>query len=333
MSEPSAASAAPRGEGAETRTHSYPFFEGARSRGHIRTATWKLALRARVEHLRRRRASGEVRTLVQFVGFPRSGHSLIGALLDAHDGAVIAHELDAMGLFRKGLPVSRLPALLAWNSATFSAHGRWWNGFSYKVPGTRSVADKVPRVIGDKKGDWAARWSAEDPSLVDRFRAASPFACKWILVTRHPLDNVATMSLRRGRLYDRLRIEADSGAGFRSALTAAQREGTIASEVSDDVVADYRALCSAVALMKARIPTEDWLEIAYEDFVATPRDSLATLASFVGLEAEPDWLERASALVHENSRRSRDSIDWQEHQRASLTRTIAAHDFLEAYAS
>ncbi len=323
--------AAPQGPGAEVRTHSHPFFDGTRSRWHIRTATWKSRLRAQAERLRRRRALGNIETLVQFVGFPRSGHSLIGALLDAHDEAIIAHELDAMGLFRKGLPVKHLPGLMAWNSEAFSRHGRWWNGLCYKVPHTRDIADKVPRVIGDKKGDWAARWAAENPALVDRFRAESPFACKWILVTRHPLDNVATMSLRQGKVYDRLRIEAASGAEFRDAVATAQENGTITTEASDDLIAEYRALCAAVAMMKSRIPPEDWFEIAYEDFVSAPRDALTSLAAFVGLEAPSDWLEQASSLVHASSRLSRDSITWDERQRAAVARTVSDFDFLQGY--
>jgi len=38
----------------------------------------------------------KVRTYVMFVGYPRSGHSLIGSLLDAHPNVVIAHEMDAL---------------------------------------------------------------------------------------------------------------------------------------------------------------------------------------------------------------------------------------------
>lgn len=332
MSEPTAIEAAPKGYGARTRSHSHPVFEGGRSHRHVPVATWKLKLRARAEQWRRRRALAGVRTLVQFVGFPRSGHSLVGALLDAHDEAIVAHELDAMGLFRKGLPVSRLPALMAWNSERFSAHGRCWNGLSYRVPETRAVAAKRPRLVGDKKGDWAARWCAENPALVDAFIAASPFACKWILVTRHPLDNVATMSLRQSPHYDRMRIDAASGAAFGTALAKAQEAGTITAEASDDMVADYRALCSAVAGMKARIPAGDWLEIAYEDFAAQPHECLRSLAAFVGLEADSQWLRGASALVRESSRLSRDSIRWQDHQYQALARTAAARDFLAPYA-
>jgi hypothetical protein len=36
-----------------------------------------------------------VRTFVLFVGYPRSGHSLIGSIMDAHPNIIIAHEVLA----------------------------------------------------------------------------------------------------------------------------------------------------------------------------------------------------------------------------------------------
>ncbi len=35
----------------------------------------------------------KVHTFVLFVGYPRSGHSLIGSMIDAHPNAIIAHEV------------------------------------------------------------------------------------------------------------------------------------------------------------------------------------------------------------------------------------------------
>ena len=45
-----------------------------------------------------------VETFVMFIGHGRSGHSLVGSLLDAHPDVIIAHEsniLGHMGTFRK----------------------------------------------------------------------------------------------------------------------------------------------------------------------------------------------------------------------------------------
>lgn len=48
-----------------------------------------------------------VKTMVLFVGYPRSCHSLVGSLLDAHPNMVIAHEYNLLGKWRKMADVNR----------------------------------------------------------------------------------------------------------------------------------------------------------------------------------------------------------------------------------
>lgn len=328
MSEPDAARAAPSPAQSDARSHAVPCFEGSASRRHVRQSLRRLRLAAAAERLRHPFDAAPPETLAQFVGYPRSGHSLIGALLDAHPDAIVAHELDIMGLFRKGWPVERLLWLARANARAFSNHGRWWNGFCYEVPGT--MRPRRPRLVGDKKGDWAARWCAADPGLAGRLAEACAVPARWVLVTRHPLDNVATMSMRRGGTYDRLRIERPHD--FRAALAEAQAEGRVASEASDAMIEDYRALSAAVAGMKARIAPGAWHEVVYEEFVAAPKEGLAALAGFLGLDPDPGWLERAASLVHASANRSRDQVTWRPGQREALKATIAARDFLKPYA-
>ena len=40
---------------------------------------------------------------VVFVGYGRSGHTLVGALLDGHPRALVANEADAVALLDRGL--------------------------------------------------------------------------------------------------------------------------------------------------------------------------------------------------------------------------------------
>ena len=58
----------------------------------------------RVRARRHRDDFAAVRTFLLFVGHPRSGHSLVGSLLDAHPDVVVSHELDALEVRRRRLP-------------------------------------------------------------------------------------------------------------------------------------------------------------------------------------------------------------------------------------
>ena len=85
-----------------TKKHSVPSFENEKSRKHSAIPLWKLALKGSFQTVHKPNAYGRVNSFVQFLSFPRSGHSLIGSLLDAHPNAIVSHELDAMGLVHKG---------------------------------------------------------------------------------------------------------------------------------------------------------------------------------------------------------------------------------------
>ena len=55
-----------------------------------------------------------------FVGYPKSEHSLVGSLLDAHPNIVIAHELDALRYINRGFNKKQLFYLLFEKSLHFT---------------------------------------------------------------------------------------------------------------------------------------------------------------------------------------------------------------------
>ena len=67
-----------------------------------------------------------IETYCMFVGYPRSGHSIVGSFLDAHDKIIIAHELNALKFIEAGCHFKELYWLLLYNSQQFSRFGRNW---------------------------------------------------------------------------------------------------------------------------------------------------------------------------------------------------------------
>ena len=316
-----------------TESHSVPVFEGDRSRRHRDVPLWRLAARGAIGAVRRGRRFGSVSTFVQFVGFPRSGHSLIGSILDAHPQAVVSHELDTMGLLKKGLPEKVVYALIAENSATFSRHGRYWNGFSYAVPGGHHGPTEPLRVIGDKKGDWAVRWCGKDPDLIEAVGRKVHARCRWILVTRHPLDNIATMSLRKNRTYDRLRIEAADSTDFKARLAASQERGEVAAAALDDMIDDYEGLCQTIERMQAATPADDWCHVEYERFSVHPADEIRRLARFLDLEPDTDYVASSASIVRDSPNKSRNAVTWTDQQLERVEALSRHFSFLHSYDS
>src|SRR5258705_7348224 len=75
-----------------------------------------------------------IRTYCMFLGYPRSGHSLVGSLLDAHPDVIIAHELDVLKYVHAGFSRDQIFYLLLENSKRLAARGRGYSGYSYQVP-------------------------------------------------------------------------------------------------------------------------------------------------------------------------------------------------------
>jgi hypothetical protein len=122
----------------------------------------------------------QVKAFMLFIGYPRSGHSLVGSLIDAHSDAIIAHEANALKALRYGFRRDQIFYYLLRNSERFAQAGRLSTGYSYLVPGQWQGRFRELRVIGDKYGDVKV-------------------PVKFFHVLRSPYDNVTTIFRRSGR--------------------------------------------------------------------------------------------------------------------------------------
>lgn len=311
-------------------SHAVPLFEGPKSHRHQRRTFSELRAEARHE-LSGQRGYGKVRKLVQFAGFPRSGHSILGSILDAHPQALISHELDLMGIVDAGFEREEIFALIEANSRGFEENGRYWNGFCYAVPGGQGGRADPARVMGDKKGDWALRRLLDSPDLLSRLQARMDGVepC-WISVIRNPFDNVATLSLRKGREYDRLRIAAHDDAAFRDALTK-EKGRAVSGTALPEMAEDYARLCDGLSALKARVPGRNWLEIRHEALVADPVSQLERMLDFLGLADTGDFCTLAAGIVSSQVNLTRHEVAWNPELKARIEGLIGQHDFLHGY--
>ena len=95
-----------------------------------------------------RRQFDHVERYCMFLGYPRSSHTLLGALLDAHPDMVVAQELDVLRHLRFRYSREQLYALLIQRSRWFASRGWKWMGYSYAVPGQWQGRHRSLREIG-----------------------------------------------------------------------------------------------------------------------------------------------------------------------------------------
>jgi hypothetical protein len=242
----------------------------------------------------------QVQSYCMFVGHPRSGHTLIGALLDAHPHIVIAHELNALRYVRLRFSRRQLFSLLLERSEAFGTEGRMWTGFSYKVRGAWQGRFERLLVIGDKKGGESSRWLLEDRELLGRLRETVRVPVKLIHITRNPFDNIATMSTRTGAPV----------------------------EYSID---RYFRLCEGIEGTRGLIEPSDFLTMMYEEMVADPTGSLKRLCEFLAVAPVADYLEACSSVVFDSPHKSRHKVEWTREHIRLVEERMRSHCSLREY--
>jgi hypothetical protein len=236
----------------------------------------------------------------QFVGFPYSGHTLIGSLLNSHPELVIAHEADALGLLRHCRTREQLFERLMRAEWRFARGDfRWW-GYDYAVPGQWQGRYRRLRVIGDKKGGRSARRLQADPELLSRLRELAGVPLRLVVNTRNPWDNIARIASRK-----RLGL--------------------------DEAIARYFVYAEGVAHAIHSAAPDEAILFSHEDFVADPAAWLRRLAAFLGVESPAGWAESCASRVFESPRQARDEVEWTEPRRARVAEGVARFDFLAGY--
>ncbi len=233
-----------------------------------------------------------------FVGYPRSGHSLVGSLLDAHPDVAIAHELHVLRYLRYGFSREQLLALILENAERHAARGREQTGYGYAVPGMWQGRVRRLRVAGDKRGGTTIRKLVAHPKRLERLREKIAVPLRLIHVVRNPFDSIARMSL----------------ASPHRALT----------ELSEH----YFSMADGVARLGAG---PEQIDVHHEDLIAGPRKELASLCRFLEVEAPEDYLDACAKIVWERPQRTRGQIDWPEALREKIEARLADYPCFARY--
>lgn len=248
-----------------------------------------------------RRDLAEVRESCLFVGPPKTGHSLVGALLDAHPRMAIAHESDVVLQLRAGFRRAQIFALILDNARRQAARGRRESGYDYDVPGQWQGRWERLHVIGDKHAEATTLRLLLRPALWRRVEAQLGVP-RLVHVLRHPCDVIASLMRPRSRGLD---------------LAAATDY--------------YFALLAVVPELRRRVGDEHFFELRHEELIAAPAERLAELCRFLGEEAPEDYLRSCTARVFPSARRARDEVAWSAAAIGDIARRAARFDCLRGY--
>ncbi|HET6380052.1 MAG TPA: sulfotransferase [candidate division Zixibacteria bacterium] len=277
-------------------------------RAALRRTPVHVAWRFGVATIGARREAGAlagVETYCLFIGHPRSGHSIVGALLDAHPEMTVSDELDALRYVSAGFTRDQVLYLSVRTARHQAAHQRRKLGrggtYSYHVPGQWQGRFRRLRVVGDSRAGWTVRRLSSDPALLRRLeQRMRPLELRFIHVVRNPFDNISTMVIRGGRTLE-------------------------------DAIARYFANCRSLVDLRTAIGAERLLTMRHEDLIADPRRQLTDACRLLGVSPTDEYLDACAGVLYARPSRSRSEVDWPEGARRRVARLIDEYEFLRAY--
>lgn len=237
------------------------------------------SLEGEVWAARNREALQDVECFAMFVGYPRTGHTLICGALDAHPEIVLANELDALAYVKRGVSRRSLYGMILARDRWWVEHDCTWEGYDYRVPGQQQGSWSRLRVIGDKTAGHSSMRLGREPSLLERLRRTVEVPIRMLHVTRHPLDTVARMAKAAG-------VEPS------------------------EVIPEYLQFARTAASLRTRVDVDEWMDLRHEDFLADPTAGLTALCGFLGVDAGPAYLEACRGLVRPQPNESRRVVQW-----------------------
>jgi len=255
-----------------------------------------------VPAVRERNEFRSIDTYCGFLGHGRSGHSLIGALVNAHPNAVISHELHALRFVRRHVPRSILYGLIVERDRWFSASGAKWWGYSYEVPGQWQGRWTTLRVIGDKKGGQSTRLLIDHPHLLQKLRKTVGVPLRFLWVIRNPYDNIATK--------------------YRRPVQRSMEQWTSRY---------FEGLKTVERVLESELDPSEIFIIRIEDFIGAPAESLNAICGFLGLEEEPGYIEACASVVFQEVSSSRKQVTWTPELRERVQEGIDGNPHLRGY--
>jgi hypothetical protein len=226
-----------------------------------------------------RRTLASIEKHCLFVGYPRSGHTLVASLLDAHPNIIISSGVDPLQYLERGFAHAQLFTLYFRQSRRFARTERKSGGYSYVVPNQWHGRYASLKVVGDKSGDLITDRLLHRPEQLDALLRYPRVEHKFLHVIRNPYDNIATCAKR-------MDMELDQAIDY------------------------YFALCQTAQAARRRIGEANWLDVWHEAVIDDPRAVLTRLLGFLGQPPDEAYLRDCASIVYKSPHKSRYAAAW-----------------------
>lgn len=271
----------------------------------------------------------EVEAFIFFIGYPRSGHSIIGSFMDSHPNMIIAHEFP---LF-KTLARKRMTKYDIFNTLYRNSYDQLVNGWR----GTMNVAKKgyslstkglwqarftKLKVIGNKHGGSAVQFFRTSPilflSAMQNLRSVVNVPIRVIHVVRNPFDMIATQTL-----YMSTGIH---GVKENASVTNKFNNTRLLMYYARDMLGRASAVSRMISVLNMSV-----LEIHNEDLIENPIAVMSSICKFVGVNCSNHFLQICKESTFSSPTKSRNTVVWPNGFIQLIQKRIKDYKFFQRY--
>lgn len=307
-----------------------------------------------------------VRTFCLFIGYPRSGHSLVGHLLNNHPNIVIAHELPLQHLLYSCINAraygwlaplitavmrhTMLAGLMARVGQLAESGGKQSNlltesGHKYPYFGEYRPNKKDVLTLGNKSGGKLGRVAHYRGAEVLEYLRFKRYQSRFLHVVRNPYDVITTMSIRLLASHSHHKLGLDPYKGGRSG-NVSMIEGidkALRAELGDERwpslmlrffnKARQRFFAMADGVKKTKeLYGEAVLDVHYSKLLQNPRPELERIVAHLQLEADDDYYRQCASLM-EPETHSRKLLPelFNEERLSELEKRLAQYPWMADY--
>ena len=278
-----------------------------------------------------------IKKYVFFMGHGRSGHSIIGSLMDAHPHVVIAHQFHIFDNFDE---FNKVPSqqwrdhffeLLYNDSVTDAASvlTDTGKGYSLEVEDSwQGKFDEYIEVIGDKSGASTTKHYIKhnEQFRKDYLKLKQELSIPMhiIYALRNPFDIIST----------KLNYALTNREEYRSkklASTAVRKLKVADSRLTRETNFFFDRVRAAIESIDGLFGRENVLTVHNCDLVDDPRGIISRIFQFLEVDVSEHYLDLCAAKVFKSVSQSRDTIEWTPEAIQMVERRMKEYKMLGRY--
>ena len=268
-----------------------------------------------------------VEKFVFFVGYPRSGHSVIASMMDAHPNMIIAHEFNIFREWKKMAKTRRHLYDYLYRNSVYSSVAGWRSnvrdrkgytlGLDYKWQGKFETL----KVIGDKSGAVTTQMFHKDPEsfmmMLDELKFTVGVDVRVIHVVRNPFDMIAT------------RLLYQDGDKKRKLPATKEQKHCNVYGLSYQLNRTFALISSANKFFNLTSLTR--LDIHHADLIKYPNATMEMICRFLGIPCSSDYLEACHRKVFRRASQTRNLVKWPKKLIVQVYKQSKPYSFLWRY--